>query len=131
MHAENFAVDVAAFSHHVLELGEAFLTSKGILRWIWKDGAGTILDEGTHVHIKPAEVDWPDATIETAWTGDSLVLTSDHVALGVRLQLEGVKFSENGFMLFPNEPKTVRFRTTRSENVVRNALSVEHFSQYQ
>ena len=131
LQAENFTVDVAAFSHYVLELGEALLTSKGILRWMWSDGAGTIFDEGTHLHNKPAEIDWPDATIETAWTGDSLVLTSDHVALGVRLQLEGVQFSENGFMLFPNEPKTVRFRTIHSQNVMRDALSVEHFSQYQ
>jgi hypothetical protein len=58
-------------------------------------------------------------------------LTSDYVALGARLQLEGVQFEENGFMLFPNEPKTVSFRTTGSQNVVRDALSVEHFAEYQ
>jgi beta-mannosidase len=131
LHAENFTVDLAPFSHHFLELGEAYHTSKGILRWTWSDGAGTVLDEGMHLHYKPGEVDWPDATIETVWKGDSLVLTSDLVALGVRLQLEGVQFEENGFMLFPNEPKTVRFQTTGSQNAARNALSVEHFAQYQ
>jgi len=131
LHAENFPIDVAAFSHQVVELGEAFNTSKGILRWTWSDNAGTNLYAGTHLHAKPAEVDWPDATIETVWKGDSLVLTSDHVALGVRLQLEGVQFEENGFMLFPNEPKTVRFQTTGSQNAARDALSVEHFAQYQ
>tara|TARA_B100000900_G_scaffold330711_1_gene291280 strand:- start:408 stop:1907 length:1500 start_codon:yes stop_codon:yes gene_type:complete len=131
LHAENFPVDVAAFSHQVVELGEAFNTSKGILRWTWSDDAGTNLDEGMHLHAKPAEVDWPDATIETVWKGDSLVLTSDHVALGVRLQLEGVQFDENGFMLFPNEPKTVRFRSTIPENAARDELNVEHFAEYQ
>ena len=59
------------------------------------------------------------------------MLTSDHVALGVRLQLEGVQFDENGFMLFPNEPKTVRFRSTIPENAARDELSVEHFAEYQ
>jgi len=114
-----------------VELGEAFNTPKGILRWMWIDDSGINLDAGTHLHAKPAEVDWPDATIETVWKGDSLVLTSDRIALGVRLQLEGVTFEENGFMLFPNEPKTVRFRTTIPENAARNALSVEHFAEYQ
>ncbi|MGB2190390.1 MAG: glycoside hydrolase family 2 protein, partial [Flavobacteriales bacterium] len=114
-----------------LELGEVFNTSKGILRWTWSDDAGTNLDAGTHLHAKPAEVDWPDATIETVWKGDSLVLTSDRIALGVRLQLESVQFEENGFMLFPNEPKTVRFRTTGSQNLAPDALSVEHFAEYQ
>ena len=131
LHAENFTVDVAAFSHSVIELGEAFNTSRGILRWTWSRGAEAILDEGTHLHAKPAEVDWPDVTIETVWKGDSLVLTSDHVALGVRLQLEAVQFEENGFMLFPNEPKTVRFRSTIPENAARDELSVEHFAEYQ
>ena len=131
MHAENFAIHLPAFSYHFLELGEAFNTSKGILRWTWSDGAGNVLDKGTHLQAKPADVDWPDATIETVWKGDSLVLTSDHVALGVRLQLEGVQFEENGFMLFPNEPKTVGFRTTGPQNAARNALSVEHFAEYQ
>jgi beta-mannosidase len=131
LHFDNLTIDLPAFSHQVLELGEAFNTSKGILRWTWNDGGGTIIDKGTHLLGKPAEVDWPDATIETVWKGDSLVLTSDHIALGVRLQLEGVQFEENGFMLFPNEPKTVGFRTTGSQNAVRKALSVEHFAQYQ
>lgn len=131
LHSENHTIDLPAFSHHFVELGEAFNTSKGILRWTWSDGAGTNLDAGTHLHAKPAEVDWSDATIETVWKGDSLVLTSDHIALGVRLQLEGVQFEENGFMLFPNEPKTVRFRTTGSKNLAPDALSVEHFAQYQ
>ena len=112
-------------------MGEAFHTSKSILRWKWSDGAGTILDEGAQLQAKPAEVDWPDATIETAWKGDSLVLTSDNIALGVRLQLEDVQFSDNGFMLFPNEPKTLRFRPTGPQNAARDELSVEHFAEYQ
>jgi beta-mannosidase len=131
LHVEKFEVNLPAFYHEVLELGEAFNTPKGILRWMWIDDSGIILDAGTHLHAKPAEVDWPDATIETVWKGDSLVLTSDHIALGVRLQLEGMQFEENGFMLFPNEPKTVGFRTTDSQNAVRKALSVEHFAEYQ
>jgi len=49
----------------------------------------------------------------------------------VRLQLEGVQFDENGFMLFPNEPKTVRFRSTIPENAARDELNVEHFAEYQ
>ena len=131
LHAIHLAIDLPAFSHRALELGEAFNTARGILRWTWSDVTGTQLDASTHLHAKPAEVDWPDATIETVWKGDSLVLTSDQVALGVRLQLEGVHFEENGFMLFPNEPKTVGFRTTGSQNVARDALNVEHFAQYQ
>ena len=131
LHVEKFEVDLPAFSHEVLELGEAFNKLKGILRWMWIDDSGINLDAGTHLHAKPAEVDWPDATIETVWKGDSLVLTSNRIALGVRLQLEGMQFEENGFILFPNEPKTVRFRTTGSQNVVRDALSVEHFAEYQ
>ena len=131
LHVEKFEVDLPAFSHEVLELGEAFNKLKGILRWMWIDDSGINLDAGTHLHAKPAEVDWPDATIETVWKGDSLVLTSDSIALGVRLQLEGMQFEENGFILFPNEPKTVRFRTNIPENAARDALSVEHFAEYQ
>jgi len=92
---------------------------------------GNVLDEGSHLHFKPSEIDWPDATIDTVWKGDSVVLTSNHVALGVRLQLEGVQFEGNGFMLFPNEPKTVRVRHTGPHKATRDALSVEHFAQFQ
>ena len=122
---------MATFLLFFLELGNSFQASKGILRWRWSDRKGRVLDEGTHLHYKPSEIEWPDATIKTVWKGDSLVLTSDHVALGVRLQLEGVQFEENGFMLFPNEPKTVRYGTTNPANVARNGLSVEHFAEYQ
>ena len=131
LHAANFTVDVAAFSHYVLELDAAFQTSTDILRWTWSDGAGNVLDEGTHLHNKPAEVDWPDATISIVWKGNSLVLTSDQIALGVRLQLEGVQFDDNGFVLFPNEPKTVRFHSTGAPMAAQDALILEHFSQFQ
>ncbi len=131
LHAEDFSVNVAAFSHYVLQLGESFQASKGILRWTWSDRAGSVIDEGTHLHYKPSEIDWPDATIETVWKGDFVVLTSNHTALGVRLQLEGAQFDDNGFMLFPNEPKTVRVRHAGPQKATRDALSVEHFAQYQ
>jgi hypothetical protein len=60
-----------------------------------------------------------------------LVLTSDQIALGVRLQLEGVQFDDNGFVLFPNEPKTVRFHSTGAPMAAQDALILEHFSQFQ
>ena len=131
VHAESFTVDVPAFSHHVIELGTAFKSTNGILRWEWIDGAGQTLDKSAWIHSKPAEVDWPKSSIEATWKGNSLELTSDQIALGVRLQLEGVQFDDNGFVLFPNEPKTVRFHSTGTPMAAQDALIIEHFAQFQ
>ena len=131
LHKAVQSIDLPAFSQQVLELDENFQASQGILRWTWTDRDDSILDEGTSIHFKPAEIDWPDATIETTWKGDSLVLTSDQIALGVRLQLEDGHFDGNGFTLFPNEPKAVRFHSNGSPTSARSSLSVQHFAQFQ
>ena len=131
LHTDEYTMDLPAFSHRIVELGAAYQVSNGILRWRWTDGSGHVLDDGASLQGKPSETDWPQATIEAVWKGDSLVLTSDQIALGVRLQLEGLHFEDNGFMLFPNEPKSIRFHSTPPQRPVREELILEHFAQFQ
>ena len=131
LQSDSFTIDVPAFSHYVIKLGEEFDGKKGILRWKWIDDGGQLVDVGDWIHKKPAEVNWPEANIEKAWFADSLVLKSNQLVIGVRLQLEGIRFDENGFILFPDEPKSVGFHRIAAQAAASNQLTLEHFAQFQ
>ena len=53
------------------------------------------------------EVSFEQPNIQTKWMGDTLVLSTDVPAFQVYLHGIDCRFSDNFFMLLPNEKKTV------------------------
>ena len=124
-------VDLDSFSHAHIDLDQLAEDRWALIRWKWLDSKGSLIDAGEHLRMKPAEIQWPDASILWELTTDTLYLTSDAVAMGVKISMDGFHFHENDLVLYPGETRAVAFKRLEHADRLESELSIEHFAQFQ
>lgn len=108
------------------------VANRSMVQWIWTSAEGTVLDEGFFLGAKPSEMKWVNATVRSEIQGDSVTVWSDHVAYGVRLTSEfDGHFSDNGFILLPDQPRTLAFQPSASNIQGPGTIRVEHLQAFQ
>jgi beta-mannosidase len=104
-----------------------------IVSWEWTTSSGEIIDNGHVLLSKPSTIHWPKAHIDIAQFEDELIISSDSIAYGVRIQsTEDGRFSENGFLLLPgkeNARKVKFFPSTKNSR--SNSFWTEHLAEFQ
>lgn len=128
--SQSFHVELASFDQAALD-GLAWPAEAAVVRWRWQDENGSLIDEGYEVLGKPSQWDWPRADISASIQDTLVVLETDSIAFGVRLQWPGAHFGENGFILFPGDPLTVPFRKADGQGRASTPLRIEHFAAFQ
>jgi len=97
------------------------------------DDGGTI-DAGHVLLTKPSEINWPNAHLKLIQNGNDLIVSTDSIAYGIRLQsdIDG-RFTENGFLLLPGNENArhVQFLPTHHEGTTLGVHSARHFAQFQ
>jgi beta-mannosidase len=105
-----------------------------IISWKWTRRSGELIDNGHVLTSKPSTIQWPNAHIDIAQTGDELIISSDSIAYGVRLQstADG-RFSENGFLLLPGKEnaRKVRFFPSTTASSAPHSFWSEHLAEFQ
>ena len=100
--------------------------------WSWRNEAGQIVDEGVFCPKHTGEVAWPAAAVQLDVTAEGAMLATDVPAAGVwlRAEREG-RFEDNGFLIVPGKPKTVRFLNPQGVPSHPGQVRVTHFAELQ
>jgi len=124
-------VDLDAFANAELNINSIVDDDYAVVRWNWVESSGTLIDAGEQLRLKPAEIQWPEASIRWELSSDSLYLTTDAIAVGVKITMDGVHFHENDLVLYPGESRAVAFERREGAERIGNAPRIEHFAQFQ
>ena len=124
-------VDLGAFDKADLTANWNQADGGAFTRWRWEDAAGAVIDAGDFLNIRPSQLHWPEARIRCTLQDGSVQLTTDSIAYGVRLTMDGAHFMTNGFTLFPGEERTVEFQPLNASPVDLSTLKVEYFGEFQ
>lgn len=128
---ETMQLGLGAFEETDLRFDWDTADGTAIMRWHWEDASGAAIDSGDCLDVRPAQIQWPKARIEHQIIGNSVLLTTDSMAFGVRLTMEGAHFMANGFTLFPGEVRTVEFTPLGSSPAQLSTLKAEYFGEFQ
>ena len=93
-----------------------------------------MIDSGNVLLSKPSTIRWPKAHIDITQLEDELIISSDSIAYGVRLQSnEEGRFSENGFILLPGTENARKVRFLPSMGTASTSVSfwTEHLAEFQ
>lgn len=105
-----------------------------IVSWNWTKKDGQMIDSGNVLLSKPSTIRWPKAHIDITQLEDELIISSDSIAYGVRLQSnEEGRFSENGFILLPGTENARKVRFLPSMGTASTSVSfwTEHLAEFQ
>lgn len=131
---EEHEISLGAFNDAALEVRHT-PSPQTVTSWVWTDSKGRELDRGERLHAKPAELPWPRATVQVQIQSQAneLALTTDSLAYGVRLSTDVPgRFSDNGFMLFPDEKRQITFLPDEpGRTLAPLEILVEHFAEFQ
>lgn len=122
---------LGAFEETDLRLDWDRAEGTAVTRWNWQDASGAAIDSGEYLDVRPAQIQWPKARIEHQIIGSSVLLTTDSMAYGVRLTMDGAHFMANGFTLFPGEERTIEFKPMNASPVDLSTLKIEYFGEFQ
>lgn len=128
---QSVEVELAPFDQIDLALEHYDTTRTAVLRWLWEDANGEALDAGETWTQRPGQIHWPDAHVRCTLNDGNVQLTTDSLAYGVRLSMEGARFHANGFTLYPGEVRTVTFQPLGPLPLAVNTLHIEHFGEFQ
>ncbi len=105
-----------------------------LVSWTWIGDDGGTIDAGHVLLTKPSEINWPNAHLKLIQNGNDLIVSTDSIAYGIRLQsdIDG-RFTENGFLLLPGNENArhVQFLPTHHEGTTLGVHSARHFAQFQ
>ena len=91
-----------------------------------------VLDEGSRTFLPVGELDWMPAALNVRVDDEGLTLETDVPVAGVWLKsTEEGQFEDNGFILLPGLPRTIRFAGPAGEPASPCEVSVVHYEQLQ